>query len=188
MAAGWFVVVEDGGKSPRNRPREGNLGRAGLEAMPGFPSLEAACQGVQGEDDFCPLLVLIQHAPSITRVLIGLSPLSWCHGTWLRCLVRLWRRFTFSQCVPEHLWEVKWCSGSKRPLFSPQQMGSARCCKGWAVLTAPACPHWSGAWCCSRAGSMRRQLQHSAVKRVNTLALPQLPALPGTLNSCLGFA
>lgn len=68
----------------------------------------------------------------------------------------------------------------------PQQTG--RCCEGWAVLRAAARPHWSGARRFPGAGSMRLRLQHAAVRRVNTLALPQLPALPERLNSCLGLA
>lgn len=90
--------------------------------------------------------------------------------------------------IPEHLREVKRCSGSWRLLLSLQQTHNTRCCNGWAALKASACPHWSGAGRFPGAGLMQRQLQSTAISGVNTLAFPQLPMLLGRLNSCLGLA
>lgn len=90
--------------------------------------------------------------------------------------------------ILEHLQEVKRHSGSQKLLLSLRQTHNAWCCNGWAVLIASACPHWSGAGRFPGAGLMQQQPQSAAVSGVNTLALPQLPTLPGRLNSCLGFA
>lgn len=95
---------------------------------------------------------------------------------------------TSHQRIPEHLWDVKQCSGSWRLLLSLQQTHNAWSYNGWAVLKASACPRWSGAGHFPRAGLMQWQLQSAAVSRVNTLALAQLPTLPGRINSCLGLA
>lgn len=183
----------EGGESPRNKPREKQLGQRRARGQARFPQAQKQCAKASKEKrasvpSLCPSS-LVTPAPAC-RWVHPHCPSAGGHGyaALFGSGAVLLSVSMSCQRIPEHLWVVKQCSGSWRLLLSLQQTHNARCCNGWAVLKASACPCWSGAGRFPRAGLMQRQLQSAAVSGVNTLALPQLPMLPGRLNSCLGLA
>lgn len=185
---GWEKVEKAQGTSP-GKAIGAEKGWRSCQVSPGS---EAACQGKQRERASVPSQSpssLVTPAPA-RRWVHPHCPSAGGHGyaALFGSGAVLLSVSVSRQRIPEHLWVVKQCSGSRRLLRSLQQTHNARCCNGWAVLKASACPCWSGAGRFPRAGLMQRQLQSAAVSGVNTLALPQLPMLPGRLNSCLGLA